>query len=93
MLTTLLVQDMFPSHDTLDDLMTSTLTYPAHQRKRNAHVTPGRAAEGHTEQEEKSDENEEEVQETVLCTKDLCGDGQCSVMRSLTVKWKAGCLL
>lgn len=84
---------MFPSHDTLDDLMTSTVTYPAHQRKRNAHVTPGGAAEGHTEREEKSDENEEEVQETVLCTRDLYGDGQCSAMRSITVKWKAGCLL
>ena len=86
LLTTLLAQDMFPSHDTLDDLMTSTVTYLAHQRKRSAHVTPGGAAEGHTEREEKSDEHEEEVQVTVLCMRDLCGAGQCSVMRSLTLK-------
>ena len=54
LLTTLLARNMFPSPDTLDDLMTAT--YQAPQRRDFARPAPTRQAH---DRDEKSDENEE----------------------------------
>lgn len=77
LLTTLLAQNMFPSHDTLDDLMAPTSTSSVHKRQKNADLTQARQqdgcsdgrSDGRSDREEKSDENEE-VQITSACKRE-----------------------